>query len=191
MDLGDWLKSLGLGRYVSAFRDNSIDVGVLPDLTDGDLEKIGVTLGDRKRLLKAISTLSATDGAAKPATPAPAPPFATDAAERRQLTVMFCDLAGSTAMSARLDPEDTREVISAYHRCCAGLIGRNGGFIAKYMGDGVLAYFGYPQAHEHDAERAVQAGLAIVEAVRAYAWSSPIEGSDKRLFFDPATCGGD
>ena len=91
-------------------------------------------------------------------------PTATDSAERRQLTVMFCDLVGSTAMSARLDPEDMREIIGAYHRCCATLIERNGGFVAKYMGDGVLAYFGYPQAHEHDAERAVQAGLAIVEA---------------------------
>ena len=86
------------------------------------------------------------------------------AAERRQLTVMFCDLVGSTAMSARLDPEDMREIIAAYHQCCASLIERDGGFVAKYMGDGVLAYFGYPQAHEHDAERAVRAGLAIVEA---------------------------
>ena len=118
-------------------------------------------------MLTAIAELSTSPAApapvAKPTTPAPAP-LATDAAERRQLTVMFCDLVGSTAMSARLDPEDMREVISAYHRCCAELIERNGGFIAKYMGDGVLAYFGYPQAHEHDAERAVQAGLAIVEA---------------------------
>jgi class 3 adenylate cyclase len=87
-----------------------------------------------------------------------------DAAERRQLTVMFCDLVGSTAMSARLDPEDMREIIGSYHRCCATSIERNGGFVAKYIGDGVRAYFGYPQAHEHDAERAVQAGLAIVEA---------------------------
>ena len=91
-------------------------------------------------------------------------PKPQDAAERRQLTVMFCDLVGSTAMSARLDPEDMREIIGAYHQCCADLIERNGGFVAKYMGDGVLAYFGYPQAHEHDAERAVRAGLAIVEA---------------------------
>jgi class 3 adenylate cyclase len=91
-------------------------------------------------------------------------PSSQDTAERRQLTVMFCDLVGSTAMSARLDPEDMREVIGLYHRCCADRIGHAGGFVAKYMGDGVLAYFGYPQAHEHDAERAVQAGLAIVEA---------------------------
>jgi class 3 adenylate cyclase len=163
MDVGDWLRGLGLGRYVTAFRDSSIDVDVLPDLTDSDFEKLGVTLGDRKRLLKAIAALSAADGPAKPANPAPTPP-STDAAERRQLTVMFCDLVGSTATSARLDPEDMREIVGSYHRCCATSIERNGGFVAKYMGDGVLAYFGYPQAHEHDAERAVQAGLAIVEA---------------------------
>src|SRR4029077_18815330 len=92
-------------------------------------------------------------------------PRTQDAAERRQLTVMFCDLVGSTALSGRLDPEDLRTIISTYHRCCSELVGRNGGFVAKYMGDGVLAYFGYPQAHEHDAERAVLAGLALVEAV--------------------------
>src|SRR6202035_5892140 len=95
----------------------------------------------------------------------PAGPKPQDAAERRQLTVMFCDLVGSTAMSARLDPEDMREIIGSYHRCCAELVERNGGFIAKYMGDGVLSYFGYPQAHEHDAERGLRAGLALVEAV--------------------------
>src|SRR5271168_3809658 len=106
----------------------------------------------------------ARDAPVKAQPSSPAGPKPQDAAERRQLTVMFCDLVGSTAMSARLDPEDMREIIGAYHRCCAGLIERNGGFVAKYMGDGVLAYFGYPQAHEHDAERAVHAGLAIVEA---------------------------
>ena len=163
MTVGDWLRSLGLSRYEAAFRDSSIDLDVLSDLTDGDLEKLGVTLGDRKRLLKAITALSATDSSAKATSPAPAPK-STDVAERRQLTVMFCDLVGSTALSAKLDPEDMREVIGSYHRCCANCVERNGGFVAKYMGDGVLAYFGYPQAHEHDAERAVQAGLAIVEA---------------------------
>ena len=163
MDVGDWLRSLGLGQYEALFRENDIDAEVLSDLTDGDLEKLGVSFGHRKRLLKAIASLGSTETAAKPAAPVP-PQTSTDAAERRQLTVMFCDLVGSTAMSARLDPEDMREIIGAYHRCCAELIERNGGFVAKYMGDGVLAYFGYPQAHEHDAERAVQAGLAIVEA---------------------------
>ena len=163
MDVGDWLKSLGLSRYEGAFRDNSIDVDVLPDLTDGDLEKLGVILEDRERLLEAITTLGATDSSAKATSPASASK-STDVAERRQLTVMFCDLVGSTALSARLDPEDMREVIGAYHQCCANYVARNGGFVAKYMGDGVLAYFGYPQAHEHDAERAVQSALAIVEA---------------------------
>ena len=163
MDVGDWLRSLGLGQYEALFRENEIDAEVLADLTDGDLEKLGVPMGHRKRLLKAIASLNAIETPAKATSPTPTPP-AQDVAERRQLTVMFCDLVGSTAMSARLDPEDMREVIGAYHRCCAALIERNGGFVAKYMGDGVLAYFGYPQAHEHDAERAVQAGLAIVEA---------------------------
>ena len=133
----------------------------MSDLTDGDLEKIGVSLGHRKRLLKAVAAL--VDPALAPPTTKLSIPLAADAAERRQLTVMFCDLVGSTALSARLDPEDVREVIGSYHLCCANLVERNGGFVAKYMGDGVLAYFGYPQAHEHDAERAVRAGLAIVE----------------------------
>ena len=164
MDVADWLRSLGLGQYEATFRENGIDVEVLPDLTDADLEKLGVLLGHRKRLLKAIAglNLSATRSSASAAVISS--PQA-DAAERRQLTVMFCDLVGSTAMSARLDPEDMRgdhrrPITSAARALIAG----NGGFVAKYMGDGVLAYFGYPQAHEHDAERAVRAGLAIVEA---------------------------
>src|SRR5271167_182423 len=163
MDVGDWLRSLGLGQYETLFRQNDIDAEVLSELTEGDLEKFGVSFGHRKRLLKAIASLGSTETTVKPAAPL-AVQTSTDAAERRQLTVMFCDLVGSTALAARLDPEDMREIIGSYHRCCAGLIERNGGFVAKYMGDGVLAYFGYPQAHEHDAERAVHAGLAIVEA---------------------------
>ena len=164
MDVGNWLRSLGLDRYAGAFRDAAVGPDVLPDLTDRDLEKLGVPLGDRKRLLKAIASFGPAQMVAEPRGPPPTP-SSTDAAERRQLTVMFCDLVGSTALSARLDPEDMREVIAAYHRCCAELITKAGGFVAKYMGDGVLAYFGYPQAHEHDAERAVHAGLALVEAV--------------------------
>src|SRR5271165_4658750 len=163
MDVGDWLRSLGLGQYETLFRQNDIDAEVLSELTEGDLEKFGVSFGHRKRLLKAISSLGSTETTVKPAAPV-ALQTSTDAAERRQLTVMFCDLVGSTALSGRLDPEDLRGIIGAYHRCCAELIERCGGFVARYMGDGVLAYFGYPQAHEHDAERAVQAGLAIVEA---------------------------
>ncbi len=162
MDVGDWLRSLGLGQYEAAFRDNEIDAEVLPDLTDADLEKLGAPLGHRKRLLKAIAGLGVAAGVSTPA--APVSSLKADGAERRQLTVMFCDLVGSTALAARLDPEDIREIIAAYHKCCASLIERNGGFVAKYMGDGVLAYFGYPLAHEHDAERAVRAGVDIVEA---------------------------
>jgi class 3 adenylate cyclase/tetratricopeptide (TPR) repeat protein len=168
MDVGVWLRSLGLGQYEAAFRDNEIDGEVLPNLTAEDLKDLGVAIvGHRRKLLLAIGALSAAPAppppvakVAAPAEPTPAASFA----ERRQLTVMFVDLVGSTALSARLDPEDMREVIGIYHRCCATSIERNGGFVAKYMGDGVLAYFGYPQAHEHDAERAVRAGLAIVEA---------------------------
>ncbi len=161
MDTGDWLRRIGLGQYDSLFRTNEIDGEVLPDLTDADLEKLGIAFGHRKRILKAIANLpiDAEDrehrGLRSP----------IDAAERRQLTIMFCDLVGSTALSARLDPEDMRAVIATYQKCCAGLIESNGGFVAKYMGDGLLAYFGYPQAHEHDAERSVRAGLAIVETL--------------------------
>ena len=164
MDVGDWLRSLGLGQYDTTFRDNGIDADVLFELTEADFEKLGVLLGHRRRLSKAIATLKNAAGPVQgqpAAEPAPKP---QDAAERRQLTVMFCDLVGSTAMSARLDPEDMREIIAAYHKCCASLIEHGGGFVAKYMGDGVLGYFGYPQAHEHDADRAVRAGLAIVAA---------------------------
>ena len=163
MDVGEWLRSLGLSRYEEAFREAEIGPDVLADLTDGDLEKLGVPLGDRKRLLKAIASFGPAQMVAEPRGLSPTP-SSTDAAERRQLTVMFCDLVGSTAISTRLDPEDMREVIAAYQKCVSETVRRFGGFVAKYMGDGVLAYFGYPQAHEHDAERAVRAGLAIVEA---------------------------
>jgi class 3 adenylate cyclase/predicted ATPase len=163
MDVEAWLRGLGLQQYQAAFRDNEIDGAVLRDLTADDLRELGVaSVGHRRKLLSAISELSAASDSAMATSSAQLP--APDAAERRQLTVMFCDLVGSTAMSARLDPEDMRAIIGDYHKCCASLIAANGGFVAKYMGDGVLAYFGYPQAHEHDAERAVRAGLAIVEA---------------------------
>jgi class 3 adenylate cyclase/predicted ATPase len=163
VDVGDWLRSLGLPQYEAAFRENAIDSDVLPELSEGDLEKLGLPLGHRKRLLKAISALGSTPTATNAApTPGGAP---AHAAERRQLTVMFVDLVGSTALSARLDPEDMREIIGAYHRCCAEQITKAGGFVAKYMGDGVLAYFGYPRAHEDDAERAVRGALALIEEV--------------------------
>ena len=155
MDVGEWLRGLGLGQYEATLRDNEIDDAVLSDLTDGDLEKLGVPMGHRKRLLKAIVSLGSTETTAKRANPAPTP-TSPDVAERRQLTVMFCDLVGSTAMSARLDPEDMREVIRAYQDACSGAVARYDGFVAKFMGDGVLAYFGFPRAHEDDPERAVR-----------------------------------
>src|SRR5215813_11878031 len=161
--IADWLEKLGMSEYAERFAENRIDLSVLPDLTDQHLEKLGVALGDRLKILRAIRELSVTT-VAQPA--ASAAPVVQVGAERRQLTVMFCDLVGSTALSVELDPEDLRGIIASYHRCCTALVERNGGFVARYMGDGVLAYFGYPQAHEHDAECAVRAGFALVEAVQ-------------------------
>ena len=163
VDIGSWLRGLGLERYEPAFRDNAIDTEVLPELNEADLEKLGVLLGHRKRLLRAIDELRITP---LPASSAPeAAPSHADRAERRQLTVMFCDLVGSTELSSRLDPEDLREVIGAYHRAVAEVVAGFDGFVAKYMGDGVLVYFGYPRAHEDDAERAMRAGLGLIDAV--------------------------
>jgi len=163
VDVAAWLHSLGMQQYERAFRDNAIDTAVLPELTADDLKDLGVTLvGHRRRLLGAIAALRGDD----PAPPAKSGEAAlASAAERRQLTVMFCDLVGSTALSSQLDPEDLREVIAAYHRAVAESIAGFDGFVAKYMGDGVLAYFGYPRAHEDDAERAVRAGLGVIDAV--------------------------
>jgi class 3 adenylate cyclase len=173
MDVGGWLRSLGLEQYEAAFRENRIDGKILLKLTAWDLKDLGVALvGDRRRLLEAIASLG--NAAPPPAEPTARPSAAAPGdgagllgseAERRQLTVMFCGLVASTALSARLDPEDMREIIGAYHHCCAELIERAGGFVAKYMGDGVLAYFGYPQAHEDDAERAVRAALGLSAAI--------------------------
>ena len=164
MDVGVWLRSLGLSHYEAAFADNSIDADILPDLSDSDLKELGLTLGDRKRLLKAIANLGAALTLPQPAGPPTALPQ-SDAAERRQLTVMFCDLVDSTGLTARLDPEDTRDVVRAYQDACSGAIARYDGFVAKFMGDGVLAYFGFPRAHEDDAERAVRAGLDVAAVV--------------------------
>ena len=166
MDIDAWLRELGLERYAQAFRDNEIDGGVLPTLTADDLTELGVTMiGHRRKLLNAIAALAKahppTDAAHQRASAAARP----TEAERRQLTVMFADLVGSTALSARLDPEDMREVIRAYQNAVAGEITRFEGFVAKFMGDGVLAYFGYPRAHEDEAERAVRAGLSAIRAV--------------------------
>jgi class 3 adenylate cyclase/predicted ATPase len=170
MDIVDWLRGLGLSQYAAVFRDNAIDLETLPELTEPDLEKLGVLLGHRKRVLRAAAAL----GAAEPP-PAARPEPREAAAERRQLTVMFIDLVGSTELSAQMDPEDLRDVISAYQQSVAQTVGRLGGFVAKYMGDGVLVYFGYPQAHEDDAERAVRAGLAAIGAVGRLAAPDPLK----------------
>jgi class 3 adenylate cyclase/tetratricopeptide (TPR) repeat protein len=187
MNIGVWLRNLGLERYETAFRENEVAAENLPKLTADDLKEIGVTaVAHRRVLLEAIVALreGSTAKVGQPPSQAqeifgrpPLPDQSSARAERRQLTVMFCDLVGSTALSSRLDPEDLRGIINTYHRCCAEMVERNGGFVAKYMGDGVLAYFGYPRAHEYDAERAVQAGLGLVEAVPklATAAGSPLQ----------------
>ena len=158
MDIAQWLQDLGLPNYAALFREQAIDAEVLPSLTDADFEKLGLPLGHRKKLLKAIAALEASSSSTT-STPR------TSHAERRQLTLMFVDLVSSTSLSARLDPEDMRETLTAYQNAVAGEIARFDGHLAKFMGDGVLAYFGWPHAHEDEAERAVTAGLAIVEAV--------------------------
>ncbi|HEY6287863.1 MAG TPA: adenylate/guanylate cyclase domain-containing protein, partial [Nitrospiraceae bacterium] len=175
-----WLENLGLGRYAEAFQRNAISWDVLPELNEGDLEALGVLLGHRKTLLRAIAHLSQSaedrgpgslPRAVSPATP-PVPPE-REQAERRQLTVMFCDLVDSTALSRRLDPEDLQDVIRRFLDACSQTIGQFNGYIAKYMGDGMVVYFGYPQAHENDAERAVHSGLAILETVKAFHQDNP------------------
>jgi class 3 adenylate cyclase/predicted ATPase len=175
-----WLESLGLGMYRESFQQNAIAWDVLPELNEGDLEALGVLLGHRKTLLRAIAQLSqraevmgpgSIPIAVSPEKP-PVPPE-RDQAERRQLTVMFCDLVDSTALSRRVDPEDLQEVIRRFLDACSHTIGRLNGYIAKYMGDGMVVYFGYPQAHEHDAERAVHAGLAILDTVKTLNHDNP------------------
>jgi class 3 adenylate cyclase len=175
MDLGDWLRSLGLEQYEVAFRENAIDETVLHDLTEDHLRELGFPLGARLKLLKAIAALSLSVEAAGSSARVIAPMDRHDSAERRHVTVMFSDLVGSTALSTRMDPEDLREVISAYQRCVAEIVRRCGGYVAKYMGDGVLVYFGYPQAHEDDAERAVRAGLELIAAVTALKSPVPLQ----------------
>ena len=164
--IAEWLEKLGMSEYAQRFAENGINVSALRHLTDQDLKDIGVPLGHRRIILAAITEFAdAAPAVSKPVIAAEPKP--RDAAERRQVTVMFSDLVGSTALSARMDPEDLREVISAYQKCVAETVQRFGGFVAKYMGDGVLVYFGYPQAHEDDAERAVPAGLELIAAVSA------------------------
>jgi class 3 adenylate cyclase/predicted ATPase len=178
MDVGDWLRKLGLERYEAAFRENEIDEAVLSSLTHETLKELGVTaVGHRLKLLDAIAALRTEASTPTPLSDAPLvlDKAVKDTAERRQVTVMFSDLVGSTALSARMDPEDLREVISAYQRCVADTVRQSGGFVARYMGDGVLIFFGYPAAHEDDAERAVRAGLALIDAVATLPAPEPLQ----------------
>jgi hypothetical protein len=188
MDVAEWLRGLRLDQYEPAFRANDIDGEVLRRLTGEDLRELGVTsIGHRRRLLDAIAALGRAEAFPIPipptpysGSPLPNPPSlagegrAGAEAERRQLTVMFCDLVGSTPLSTRFDPEDLREIVGAYHRCVTDTVARFRGFVAKYMGDGVLIYFGYPEAHEDDAERAARAGLAVIDAVGRLATQEPL-----------------
>jgi class 3 adenylate cyclase/predicted ATPase len=178
IDVAGWLKALGLERYEPAFVSNDIDAEVLPELTSDDLIGIGVSsIGHRRKLLAAIAALGKGSPLPNPPLPGLDPGITGKGraeAERRQLTVMFCDLVGSTRLSTRFDPEDLREIVGAYHRCVTDTVGRFGGFVAKYMGDGVLVYFGYPEAHEDDAERAARAGLAVIDAVGRLTTQEPL-----------------
>ena len=160
-----WLEGLGLGKYAATFADAEIDLAAVPHLTDDDLKELRLPLGPRRKILAAATTV-VTNGLPPSLEPARPPTSSHGDAERRQLTVMFCDLVGSTALASGLDPEDLRQVLGAYHAAVAEVVDAFGGYVAKYMGDGVLAYFGYPQAHEHDAEQAVRAGLALIDRVR-------------------------
>ncbi|MGA7334621.1 MAG: adenylate/guanylate cyclase domain-containing protein, partial [Pseudolabrys sp.] len=163
-DIAEWLASIGLGEYAQRFAENAIDLSVVRDLTEQDLKELGVLLGHRRKMLRAIAEL---DGVAPAPTETATEPVPRDESERRHLTVMFCDLVGSTALSERLDPEDVWRVTASYQACTGEVIGRYQGMIARYMGDGVLAYFGYPRAQEDDAAQAVRAALALVDAVAA------------------------
>ena len=179
MDFAVWLRSLGLEQYEAAFRENAITEKLLPSLTAEDLKDLGVSIvGHRRALLNAIADLRSdanVEPAPSPSSPTTAVPAKDTTAERRQVTVMFSDLVGSTALSAHMDPEDLREVFSAYQKRVAETVARFGGFVAKFMGDGVLVYFGYPQAHEDDAERAVCAGLELVKTVSDLKTHAPLQ----------------
>jgi class 3 adenylate cyclase len=172
--IADWLEELGMSEYGQRFAENAIDVAALPHLTDQDLKDIGVLLGHRRKMLAAIAELAVTSPSKREPV-VEVGPKPQDTAERRQVTVMFADLVGSTALSARMDPEDLREVISAYQTCVAETVQRFGGFVAKYMGDGVLIYYGYPHAHEDDAERAVRSGLELLTAVGDLKTHAPLQ----------------
>jgi class 3 adenylate cyclase/predicted ATPase len=171
-DIREWLEELGLDQYVEAFEQNEVDIDLVRDLGDEALEKLGVSvMGHRVKMLRAIAALPTRDSEIAPVIDvgeetSPAKKHAALDAERRQLTVMFCDLVGSTALSQKLDPETLRELMRSYQQCCGAVIDKYDGHVAQYLGDGLMVYFGWPRAHEDDAERAVRAGLEVVEAVK-------------------------
>src|SRR5262244_1757166 len=176
LDIDGWLRGIGLAQYAEIFRANDIDGELLGRLTNDDLKDIGVaSLGHRKKLLKAIAALTAAPEAPSSIPVAVTEPKTHDTAERRQVTVMFSDLVGSTALSTGMDPEDLREIISVYQKCVAETVRHFGGFVARYVGDGVLVYFGYRQAHEDDAERAIRTGLELITAVAALKTRAPLQ----------------
>ncbi len=164
-DIAQWLEGLGVGQYAQAFADNDIDLKILPHLSDDDLRDLGLSLGHRRTIQVALADRVDSDAPSGSETSQETQSATSAQAERRQLTVMFCDLVGSTALSEKLDPEDIRDVMRGYQGACASVVERYGGYVAKFMGDGVYCYFGYPRAHEDDAERAIYAGLGIVDAV--------------------------
>src|SRR6516165_8356811 len=157
-NLSAWLDNLGLGKYATIFAENAVDLDVLPDLNETDLERLGVALGDRKRILKAAAALSIS---LKENSTTPMASAEEGAGERRHLTVLFCDMVGSTELAVQLDPEELSGIVRRFQTTCTSIITQNGGYVARFMGDGLLAYFGYPRAHEDDAERAVRAGLDL------------------------------
>ena len=162
--LVQWLVQQGLGKYADVLRENDVDLEVLHHLSDGDLKELGLSLGHRRKLLAALSEAKTADEVGPRAEESP--PQADEALDRRQISVVFCDLVGSTALSQQLDPEEMREVMRSYHDAAAAAIKAQEGHVAKLLGDGVLAYFGWPQAHEAQVERAIRAGLAVIDAVK-------------------------
>jgi hypothetical protein len=177
-DIRRWLAEQGFAKYADTFVSNAIGLNVLSELTDADLKDIGITtLGDRKRLLKAIASVASADISS--AVPTATPASSTDA-ERRQITVLFCDLVASTALASRLDAEDLRDVIRAYHKCCADIVAKYDGSVAQYLGDGVMVRFGYPKAHEDDADRAIRCGMEMIKAVGALKVPDRVEARSPR-----------
>ena len=172
-DIAEWLEAIGLSEYAQRFAENGIDICVLPYLTDHDFSEIGVLLGHRRKMQAAIGRLAGAS-TSPPASSAVSGPQ-RELAERRQVTVLFSDMVGSTALSSQMDPEDLREIISSYQNCVTQIVRRFGGFVARYMGDGVLAYFGYPESREEDAERAVRTGLDLVASVSALKTLAPLQ----------------